>query len=137
MITKRVSTLMAGFLVGLTLAACSPEQEAKWQSFVAAVQNGVRVSTEAARQTLDEVCANSAAINLTAQTVISVAQARGDGPKTRAAVRDINTGMATLAAVCSSGNASSNSLAALAVKAYAAYRAVQQAQASAASANGA
>lgn len=133
---KRLSAVLVIGLVAISAAACTPEQEAKWAAFVAAVKQGVKVTTETARQTLDEVCGQSAAINMAAQATIGVVQARGSGPKTQAAIRDINTGMATLAAVCSSGNASSSSLAALAVKAYAAYRAVQQAQAAAAAANG-
>jgi hypothetical protein len=129
--------LIALILLASTVAACTPEQEAKWQATVSAIKQGVKVTTEAARQTLDEVCGQQAFINQGAQVALSIAVSRGNGPRTQRAVRDTNTSMAALAAACGSGNASTNSLASLAVKAWAAYQAVKAAQAAAQTANGA
>lgn len=118
-------------ILAITAAGCTLEQQQKWQSVVTNIQQGVRVTTEVARQTLEEVCAQQPLITQGAAVAISIAQSRGGtptGPKTQAAIRDINTSLAALAAVCSSGNASTSSLASLAVKAWSAYQAVQRAQ---------
>lgn len=131
---KRVVALV---MLAFIVAACTPEQEAKWKATVDSIKAGVRVTTEAARQTLDEVCGQQAFINQGAQVALSIAVSRGNGPRTQQAVRDTNTSMAALAAACASGNASTNSLASLAVKAWAAYQAVKSAQAAAQAANGA
>lgn len=122
--------------LGLYLAACTPEQEAKWQSLVNAVNNGVRVTTEAARQMLDEVCAQQPIVISAAQSAITIAQLRGDGPKTRAAIRNINAGIVGYTAACQGGTADV-SLAQLAVRAWNAYQAIRTAQAQAQAAGGA
>lgn len=120
----------------LAVAGCTPEQEAKWQSFAASVQNGVRVTTEAARQTLDEVCAQQSVVVTAAQTAITFAQSRGSGPRTRSAVANINAGIAGYVAACQGGTANVT-LAQLALRAWNAYQAIRAAQIEAQNANGA
>jgi hypothetical protein len=117
------------------LAGCTPDQEAKWKSIANSVSAGVRVTTEAARQTLDEVCAQQSFVIPAAQTAISLAQSRGNGPRTQAAVRSINAGIAGYVAACQGGPAEA-SLAALVVRAWNAYNAIRDAQAAAAAAAG-
>jgi hypothetical protein len=128
---KRI--LIVAGLAGM-LAACTVEQQAKWQSVVTQIREGVRVSTEVARATLDEVCAQQGAISAASAVAIGFAESRrgpGANPRTDALIRDINTGMAAFQAACTTGSASSTSLANLAVRAWSAYQAVIAAQAAA------
>lgn len=123
---KKLLTLIA-VVAMLGTTACTPEQDAKIKATIDAIKSGVKVTTDAARQALDAVCANTATANAGAQIAIQIATQRGDTK----AIQDINTAMATLASVCSNGNAASSSLAALALKGWAAYQtvvAIQKAQ---------
>lgn len=124
-------------LLALSIAACTPEQEAKWSATVNSIKQGIQVTTEAARQTLNEVCAQQVTIIPAAQAAISIAQSRGNGPRTQQSVQAINAGITGFAAACGSGNATTSSLASLTVKAWTAYQAIQNAQAVAQAANGA
>ena len=121
----RTLGLVTMLAMALNVSACTPEQEAKLKATITAIKSGVKVTTDAARQALDTICANSAATNTGAQIAIQIATQRGDTK----AVQDINTAMATLASVCSTGNAASSSLAALALKGWAAYQTILAVQA--------
>lgn len=123
-------------VLAIATAGCTPEQEAKWSATVMAIQNGLRVTTEAARQTLEEVCAQQSLVIGAAQTAVALAQSRGSGPRTTAAVRAINSGIAGYVAACQGGTANVT-LAQLAVRAWGAYNAIRNAQAEANAANGA
>jgi hypothetical protein len=125
---------------GMLLGGCTINQEAL-RDFAQRARQGIAIAAQEARNVLDQVCEQQPTINLGAQTAISIAQSRAMGPgphpKTQAAIRDINTSMAALAAACSSGNASTSSLVSLGLKAWNAYQAVMAAQAAAQAANGA
>ena len=123
---KRLA-ITAVCIASFALGACTPEQEAKWASTVAAIKNGAKVAADASRAVVDEVCGYSPALVVTAQTSASVAIAQGK----EWAARDINNALTALNAVCSSGGTSASSYANLAVRAWAAYRAVQAAEAAA------
>lgn len=128
--------LIAALAAATLIAGCTPEQEGKWSATVNSVRAGISVTTAAVRQTLDEVCAQQALVIPAAQTAIVIAQGRGNGPRTQAAVRAINSGIAGYVAACQGGPVDA-SLASLVVRAWSAYNAIRDAQAAAQAAGGA
>jgi hypothetical protein len=132
---KRI-VLVAALASAMFVSGCTPEQEAKWSAAVSSIQAGVTITSAAARQTLDEVCAQQSLVIPAAQGAVALAQSRGNGPRTRSAVNAINAGIAGYAAACQGGSANL-SVATLVVRAWNAYQAIKDAQAAAQAAAGA
>lgn len=125
----RRTLMVLATISAFSVAACTPEQEAKWASTIAAIKSGARIAADTARATIDEVCGYSPALVMTANTSASIAASQGK----EWAVRDINNATAALSAVCDTptSGSSASSLANLAVRAWNAYKAVQAADAAA------
>lgn len=133
---KRLMVVIALLAMGPFVAGCTPDQEQKWRDIMAKIEAGVAVGTRLVNDTLTEVCAQQQFAIPTAQTAIAIARSRGDGPRTQAAIRAINTGITAYVTACEGGTAN-QSLAQLASRAWRAYNAIKAAQAEASAANGA
>lgn len=93
-------------ITGCTLADIKANED-KASAILKAIQSGARVAASVVKEGIDSLCANSADVNFIANEVRG-GIGQQSGPKTKENLRNLDTAMVTLSAVCARAAANPN-----------------------------
>lgn len=114
----------------LTIAGCTPENDAKAQTVLDAINNGVRVTASAIKEGIDAACANQQAVYTSAMVTRSIFLQQ-TGPSTTRNIDNLDRALAAYNNACAAAAGGTTPTATILRTAISAYNSVRAAQAAA------